>query len=78
MKPYTPVSDSLVPEFKEPVFPNSKYIYFLVKIYPAGLFTPELDLLQIGKYFFFKLTLCSGLDQLLHYSLVIPLWESIR
>lgn len=50
VKPYTPVSDSLVPEFKEPVFPNSKYIYFLVKIYPAGLFTPELDLLQIGDY----------------------------
>ena len=50
MKPYTPVSDSLFSEFKEPVLPNNKYIYFLIKIYPAGLFTPELDHLQIGDY----------------------------
>ncbi|EPY87909.1 hypothetical protein CB1_000212005 [Camelus ferus] len=48
VKPYTPVSDSLLLEFKEPVLPNNKYIYFLIKIYPAGLFTPELDHLQIG------------------------------
>ncbi|XP_033284403.1 cytochrome b5 reductase 4 isoform X1 [Orcinus orca] len=50
VKPYTPVSDSLFSEFKEPVLPNNKYIYFLIKIYPAGLFTPELDHLQIGDY----------------------------
>ncbi|XP_006175556.1 LOW QUALITY PROTEIN: cytochrome b5 reductase 4 [Camelus ferus] len=50
VKPYTPVSDSLLLEFKEPVLPNNKYIYFLIKIYPAGLFTPELDHLQIGDY----------------------------
>ncbi|GAB5571697.1 cytochrome b5 reductase 4 isoform X1 [Prionailurus iriomotensis] len=47
VKPYTPVSDSLLSEFKEPVLLNNKYIYFLIKIYPAGLFTPELDQLQI-------------------------------
>ncbi|XP_061033434.1 cytochrome b5 reductase 4-like [Eubalaena glacialis] len=50
VKPYTPVSDSLFSEFKEPLLPNNKYIYFLIKIYPAGLFTPELDHLQIGDY----------------------------
>lgn len=48
VKPYTPVSDSLISEFKEPPLPNNNYIYFLIKIYPAGLFTPELDHLQIG------------------------------
>ncbi|XP_069344460.1 cytochrome b5 reductase 4 [Eulemur rufifrons] len=50
VKPYTPVSYSLIPEFKEPVLPNNKYIYFLIKVYPAGLFTPELDHLQIGDF----------------------------
>lgn len=50
VKPYTPVSDSLLSEFKEPVLLNNKYIYFLIKIYPAGLFTPELDQLQIGDF----------------------------
>ncbi|XP_066110256.1 cytochrome b5 reductase 4 isoform X2 [Saccopteryx bilineata] len=50
VKPYTPVSESLLSEFKEPVLPNNKYIYFLIKIYPAGLFTPQLDRLQIGDF----------------------------
>ncbi|KAM6181882.1 cytochrome b5 reductase 4 [Erethizon dorsatum] len=50
VKPYTPVSYSLLSEFKEPVLPNNKYIYFLIKIYPAGLLTPELDHLQIGDF----------------------------
>ncbi|XP_008061304.1 cytochrome b5 reductase 4 isoform X2 [Carlito syrichta] len=50
VKPYTPVSDSLLLEFKEPALPNNKYIYFLIKIYPAGFFTPELDHLQIGDF----------------------------
>ncbi|XP_023363554.1 cytochrome b5 reductase 4 isoform X2 [Otolemur garnettii] len=50
VKPYTPVSDSLFSEFKEPVLPNKQYMYFLIKIYPAGLFTPELDHLQIGDF----------------------------
>uniref|UniRef100_A0A2K5SJP2 Cytochrome b5 reductase 4 n=1 Tax=Cebus imitator TaxID=2715852 RepID=A0A2K5SJP2_CEBIM len=50
VKPYTPVSGSLFSEFKEPVLPNNKYVYFLIKIYPTGLFTPELDRLQIGDF----------------------------
>ncbi|XP_025300666.3 cytochrome b5 reductase 4 isoform X1 [Canis lupus dingo] len=49
VKPYTPVSDFLLSELKEPVL-NNKYIYFLIKIYAAGLFTPELDHLQIGDF----------------------------
>uniref|UniRef100_A0A452V258 Cytochrome b5 reductase 4 n=1 Tax=Ursus maritimus TaxID=29073 RepID=A0A452V258_URSMA len=48
VKPYTPVSDFLLSEVKEPVLVNNKYIYFLIKIYPAGLFTPELDHLHIA------------------------------
>ncbi|XP_010629460.1 cytochrome b5 reductase 4 isoform X1 [Fukomys damarensis] len=52
VKPYTPVSYSLFSEFKEPDLPNNKYIYFLIKIYPAGLLTPELDHLQIGDFVF--------------------------
>ncbi|NP_077157.2 cytochrome b5 reductase 4 isoform 1 [Mus musculus] len=50
VKPYTPVSDSLLSDFKEPVLSPNKYICFLIKIYPAGLFTPELDRLQIGDF----------------------------
>ncbi|XP_048209585.1 cytochrome b5 reductase 4 isoform X2 [Perognathus longimembris pacificus] len=50
VKPYTPVSDSLVSEFKEPLLPDNKYIYFLIKIYPSGLFTQELDRLQMGDF----------------------------
>ncbi|XP_028612039.1 cytochrome b5 reductase 4 isoform X1 [Grammomys surdaster] len=50
VKPYTPVSDSLLSDFKEPVLSPNKYIYFLIKIYPAGLLTPELDRLQIGDF----------------------------
>ncbi|XP_059124309.1 cytochrome b5 reductase 4 isoform X2 [Peromyscus eremicus] len=50
VKPYTPVSESLLSDFKEPVLPPNKYIYFLIKIYPDGLLTPELDHLQIGDF----------------------------
>ncbi|XP_004673714.1 PREDICTED: cytochrome b5 reductase 4 [Condylura cristata] len=50
VKPYTPVSESLLSECKEPVLHNNKYIYFLIKIYPTGLLTPELDHLQIGDF----------------------------
>lgn len=50
VKPYTPVCGSLVSEFKEPLLHNDKHIYFLIKIYPDGLFTPELDHLQIGDF----------------------------
>ncbi|XP_015425774.1 PREDICTED: cytochrome b5 reductase 4 [Myotis davidii] len=71
VKPYTPVSASLLSEFKEPVIPNNKYIYFLIKIYPAGLFTPELDHLQIGDFVSvsnpegnFKISQCQELEDL--------------
>ncbi|XP_038177311.1 cytochrome b5 reductase 4 isoform X1 [Arvicola amphibius] len=50
VKPYTPVSVSSLSGFREPAPPPNKYIYFLIKIYPDGLFTPELDRLQIGDF----------------------------
>lgn len=50
VKPYTPVCDSLLPEFKKPALHNNKHLYFLIKIYPTGLLTPELDHLQIGDF----------------------------
>ncbi|KAM5256899.1 cytochrome b5 reductase 4 [Ctenodactylus gundi] len=50
VKPYTPVSDSLLSEFKEPILPHNEYIYFLIKVYPGGLFTTELNHLQIGDF----------------------------
>ncbi|XP_058163083.1 cytochrome b5 reductase 4 isoform X1 [Dasypus novemcinctus] len=50
VKPYTPASDSLLSDVQETLLSNNKYIYFLIKIYPAGLFTPELDHLQIGDF----------------------------
>ncbi|XP_037375941.1 cytochrome b5 reductase 4 isoform X2 [Talpa occidentalis] len=50
VKPYTPVSESLFSECKESVPDNNKYIYFLIKIYPTGLLTPELDHLQFGDF----------------------------
>ncbi|KAM6185315.1 cytochrome b5 reductase 4 isoform 2-T2 [Rhynchocyon petersi] len=50
VKPYTPVSDTLRSEVQELVHCNNRYIYFLIKIYPTGLFTPELDHLKIGDY----------------------------
>ncbi|XP_055965681.1 cytochrome b5 reductase 4 [Sorex fumeus] len=50
VKPYTPVCGSLLPTSEEPVLHNDKHIYFLIKIYPTGLLTPELDHLQIGDF----------------------------
>uniref|UniRef100_A0A6I8N692 Cytochrome b5 reductase 4 n=2 Tax=Ornithorhynchus anatinus TaxID=9258 RepID=A0A6I8N692_ORNAN len=50
VKPYTPVSGSLPSDFPDPCHPYNKYIYFMIKIYPSGLFTPQLDHLQIGDY----------------------------
>uniref|UniRef100_A0A8D0L4I6 Cytochrome b5 reductase 4 n=1 Tax=Sphenodon punctatus TaxID=8508 RepID=A0A8D0L4I6_SPHPU len=48
VKPYTPVSSSLIPEL-----PNlTAHIFLMIKIYPNGLFTPELDHLQIGEYIY--------------------------
>nr|XP_025045548.1 cytochrome b5 reductase 4 isoform X2 [Pelodiscus sinensis] len=50
VKPYTPVSCSLKSDFKEPFCHDSTHLILMVKIYPNGLFTPELDHLQIGDY----------------------------
>lgn len=48
VKPYTPMSNSLLSDFKEPTLHSNKFLFFLIKIYPSGLFTPELDHLEIG------------------------------
>ncbi|XP_066468583.1 cytochrome b5 reductase 4 isoform X2 [Tiliqua scincoides] len=50
VKPYTPVSSSLVPTFKDPSCNDKMHIFFMIKIYPSGLFTPVLDSVQIGEY----------------------------
>ncbi|XP_034622001.1 cytochrome b5 reductase 4 isoform X4 [Trachemys scripta elegans] len=50
VKPYTPVSCSLKSDFKEPSHHDSTHLILMIKIYPNGLFTPELDHLQIGDY----------------------------
>uniref|UniRef100_A0A8D0DVX0 Cytochrome b5 reductase 4 n=1 Tax=Salvator merianae TaxID=96440 RepID=A0A8D0DVX0_SALMN len=52
VKPYTPVSSSLVSTFKTPSHDDEMHLYFMIKIYPNGLFTPVLDNLQIGDYIF--------------------------
>uniref|UniRef100_A0A8C8SJ98 Cytochrome b5 reductase 4 n=1 Tax=Pelusios castaneus TaxID=367368 RepID=A0A8C8SJ98_9SAUR len=48
VKPYTPVSFSLISDFKEPSHHDSTHLILMIKIYPNGLFTPKLDHLQIG------------------------------
>nr|KAF6504536.1 cytochrome b5 reductase 4 [Rousettus aegyptiacus] len=80
VKPYTPVSDSLLSEFKEPVLPNNKYIYFLIKIYPAGLFTPELDHLQIEDLFLLAAgTGFTPMIKILNYALTnIPTLRKVK
>ncbi|XP_030411721.1 cytochrome b5 reductase 4-like isoform X6 [Gopherus evgoodei] len=50
VKPYTPVSFSLKSDFKEPSHHDRTHLILMIKIYPNGLFTPELDHLQIGDY----------------------------
>ncbi|XP_008119917.1 cytochrome b5 reductase 4 isoform X1 [Anolis carolinensis] len=50
VKPYTPVASSLVSKFKSPSCCDKTHIFFMIKIYPSGLFTPVLDALQIGEY----------------------------
>ncbi|XP_030054998.1 cytochrome b5 reductase 4 [Microcaecilia unicolor] len=47
-KPYTPVSQDLQLDSKELILNESKYIYLMIKIYPNGAFTQEIDKLQIG------------------------------
>uniref|UniRef100_UPI00109F2CC0 cytochrome b5 reductase 4-like n=1 Tax=Podarcis muralis TaxID=64176 RepID=UPI00109F2CC0 len=47
VKPYTPVPSFLVSTFKNPCHDDQLHIFFIIKIYPSGLFTPVLDALQI-------------------------------
>ncbi|XP_062848258.1 cytochrome b5 reductase 4 [Trichomycterus rosablanca] len=44
VKPYTPVDQVLMPQTHS----SSSNIYLMVKIYPDGVFTPNLDKLDIG------------------------------
>uniref|UniRef100_A0A7M4FGF5 Cytochrome b5 reductase 4 n=1 Tax=Crocodylus porosus TaxID=8502 RepID=A0A7M4FGF5_CROPO len=48
VKPYTPVSCSLQTHFKEPSCRDGACLFLMIKIYPSGLFSSELDHLQIG------------------------------
>lgn len=48
VKPYTPVSQTLVSDPQQTSGNIEKYIYIIIKIYPNGSFTPLLDNLEIG------------------------------
>ncbi|KAL8177370.1 UNVERIFIED_CONTAM: Cytochrome b5 reductase 4 [Gekko kuhli] len=50
VKPYTPVTSSLVSKFKDPSHNDKTHIYFMIKIYPSGLLTPVLDCIRTGEY----------------------------
>uniref|UniRef100_A0A8D2LZP5 Cytochrome b5 reductase 4 n=1 Tax=Varanus komodoensis TaxID=61221 RepID=A0A8D2LZP5_VARKO len=50
VKPYTPVLSSLLSAFRNPSQDDKTHIFFMIKIYPNGLFTPVLDALEIGEY----------------------------
>ncbi|XP_072855187.2 cytochrome b5 reductase 4 isoform X3 [Pogona vitticeps] len=50
VKPYTPVLSSFESMGKNPPQNDKMHIFFMIKIYPSGLFTPVLDTLQIGEY----------------------------
>ncbi|XP_013910588.1 PREDICTED: cytochrome b5 reductase 4 [Thamnophis sirtalis] len=50
VKPYTPILSCLVSPFKISSSNDKAQIFFMIKIYPGGLFTPVLDTLQIGDY----------------------------
>ncbi|XP_025071092.1 cytochrome b5 reductase 4 isoform X1 [Alligator sinensis] len=52
VKPYTPVSCSLQTHFKEPSCHDGACLFLMIKIYPSGLFSSELDRLQIGDYIY--------------------------
>ncbi|XP_029451359.1 cytochrome b5 reductase 4 isoform X2 [Rhinatrema bivittatum] len=51
VKPYTPVSQALL-DSKEFLLRDNKYIYLMIKVYPNGEFTQEIDKLQIGDNLF--------------------------
>ncbi|XP_072264692.1 cytochrome b5 reductase 4 [Pyxicephalus adspersus] len=48
VKPYTPVSQTLVSEPQQKSDYKKKFIYIMIKIYPNGSFTPLLDNMEIG------------------------------
>ncbi|XP_040205979.1 cytochrome b5 reductase 4 isoform X2 [Rana temporaria] len=48
VKPYTPVSQTLVSDPQETSGNIEKYIYIIIKIYSNGSFTPLLENLEIG------------------------------
>uniref|UniRef100_A0A8C4ZM06 Cytochrome b5 reductase 4 n=1 Tax=Gadus morhua TaxID=8049 RepID=A0A8C4ZM06_GADMO len=49
VKPYTPVEQSLIPVV--PVDPtHGSDLFLMIKVYPDGLFTPQLDTLHIGDH----------------------------
>ncbi|NXH21687.1 NB5R4 reductase, partial [Bucco capensis] len=50
VKPYTPVLPFLPLDFKAPSHCDGAHLYFMIKIYPSGLFTQALDHLQIGDF----------------------------
>ncbi|CAH2249281.1 cytochrome b5 reductase 4 isoform X2 [Pelobates cultripes] len=50
VKPYTPVSHSLMLDPKNKSICENQCIYLMVKIYPEGSFSPQLDQLSIGDY----------------------------
>ncbi|XP_054854826.1 cytochrome b5 reductase 4 [Eublepharis macularius] len=50
VKPYTPVTSSLVSKFKDLTDNDKRHIFFMIKIYPSGLFTPALDCICMGDY----------------------------
>ncbi|KAM4692862.1 cytochrome b5 reductase 4 [Discoglossus pictus] len=50
VKPYTPVSHSLMPDPLRLPYTNDRYIYTMIKIYPDGSFTSQIDLLTTGDY----------------------------
>ncbi|KAM8952324.1 cytochrome b5 reductase 4 isoform 2-T2 [Pelodytes ibericus] len=52
VKPYTPVACSLVSDCQDQTKSHSRSIFIMVKIYPDGSFSPQIDHLTIGDYIY--------------------------
>uniref|UniRef100_A0A8C5QFS6 Cytochrome b5 reductase 4 n=1 Tax=Leptobrachium leishanense TaxID=445787 RepID=A0A8C5QFS6_9ANUR len=50
VKPYTPVSPFLILDPQKTACGQSQFIYFMIKIYSDGSFSPRIDQLKIGDY----------------------------
>ncbi|XP_053317320.1 cytochrome b5 reductase 4 [Spea bombifrons] len=50
VKPYTPVSQCLVLDDQKTPNHYSRYLYIMIKIYPNGCFSPQIDHLAVGDY----------------------------